>query len=236
MRDDFLESNLIYASENILERRRKILRTARTLVAQHGYDGFGMRDLCEAAKVAPQTVYKAFESKERLVALSIREHFTSFIDRQTYRHAPTTLNGVIERLIVSDNHMGASKTYVAAITALHFSQTADQDLQQAARLHVVRTISPWAVELEQLALLRTGLGPDAFVSDIMGQLFWATLRWCRGELGRKAFLREKLRAVLVYAAGSTLKGARREAEQRLAQLLDDELSRSALRTKGAVPP
>ena len=92
--DPVLNENLTYGSPKIFERRRRILETARLLIAERGYDGFGIRELCERASVAPQTVYKAFESKERIIALAIRHHFQLFAKQQAYHFDKASLEGV----------------------------------------------------------------------------------------------------------------------------------------------
>ncbi|MBP8235469.1 MAG: TetR/AcrR family transcriptional regulator, partial [Rhizorhabdus sp.] len=117
LNESLLSQNLVYSSPRIFERRRRILEEARQLVSECGYEGFGIRELCLRAQVAPQTVYKAFGNKERLVTLAIRQHFESFAEHQKFFFPRTTLNGVIERIIVSDAGTRASREYVAALVA-----------------------------------------------------------------------------------------------------------------------
>lgn len=233
MGEPILQSNLVYASENILNRRRRILLTARSLVAKHGYDGFSIRELCREARVAPQTVYKAFESKERLVALSIREHFTTFIANQRYKHEPHTLKGVVERLVVSDSHMSDHREFVVTIVALHFSSTADADLRDAARLHFLVTIEPWASALEKREELWPGIDACSFVNDVANLMFGVSLEWCRGRFSGARFIREKLRVLLVYTVGATTGATRKEAELLLRDVCDAGKAWTTIRSNGA---
>src|SRR6202011_1710158 len=103
------------SSPRIFERRRRILAVTRELIAIQGYDGFSIRELCSRANVAPQTVYKAFENKERLVSLAVRDHFSSFIQSHRSIHHAASLSGVIERVIVSDLNMRDMRPFVLAI-------------------------------------------------------------------------------------------------------------------------
>jgi len=217
--ESILNDNLVYSSPRIFERRRRILKTTRDLIATHGYDGFSIRLLCQEANVAPHTVYKAFESKERLVALSIRHYFLSFIESRTFVHDKATLQGVIERLIVSDRHMHDSREFVIAIVALYFSQTADTDLQVAARMNILSTLQPWAVALRERGHLRVGVSIDSFVHSIVGLLFIVSMEWCRGNVSNEDFIIEKLQATLTFASGATRGAGRKEIDFYLSDLL-----------------
>lgn len=227
--DSVLNDNLVYSSPKIFERRRRILSTTRDLIAQRGYDGFNIRELCQQAKVAPQTVYKAFESKERLIALAIRQHFTSFIEAHTFRHEAGSLTGVIERLIVSDRHMHGSREFAVALVSIFFSQTADKDLQVAARLNILITLQPWAEALSKRGDLRAGLTVDAFVEAIVALLFNASLEWCRGNLSSEKFLNLKLLRLLTFASGATRGAGRKEIDRHIDDLLGERTILAGLR-------
>lgn len=231
--ESILNDNLVYSSPKIFERRRRILDTTRDLIAKYGYDGFSIRVLCQEANVAPHTVYKAFESKERLVALSIRQHFLSFIESRTFTHDKATLEGVIERVIVSDNHMHDSREFVIAIVALYFSPTADTDLQVAARMNILVTLQPWALALRERGHLRVGVSIDIFVHSIVGLLFIVSMEWCRGNVSTEDFIIEKLQAILTYASGATRGAGRKEIDLYLSDLLGKRQLIGALQTEVA---
>lgn len=217
--ESILNENLVYSSPRIFERRRRILEATRELIAKHGYDGFSIRVLCQQAGVAPHTVYKAFESKERLVALSIRQHFSSFEESRTLIYDRATLPGVIERVIISDNHMHDAREFVNAIVAIYFSQTADRDLQVAARMNILVTLQPWVTNLRESGHLRVGMSVDGVVNAIVSMLFHISLEWARGEITNEQFLFEKLQAVLTYASGAARGGGRKEIDLYLSDLL-----------------
>ncbi|MGW4636837.1 TetR/AcrR family transcriptional regulator [Nocardia sp. NPDC004415] len=59
-------------------RRKQLLALAEALLVEHGYDGFSIEDLCQAAGVSRPVVYEHFGSKERVylaVLRSVREEF-----------------------------------------------------------------------------------------------------------------------------------------------------------------
>lgn len=54
------------------ERRARIQKAARELVAKRGYDGLTMRDLAEAAHVAVPTLYNLFGSKDSILVAELQ--------------------------------------------------------------------------------------------------------------------------------------------------------------------
>ncbi len=59
----------------LLERRRNMLRAARSLLAKVGYDDVTLTGLAEAAGVTTPTLYKAFGDMENLIAEAVLEDF-----------------------------------------------------------------------------------------------------------------------------------------------------------------
>lgn len=57
--------------EHKAERRERIARVARRLVAERGYDGLTMRELARAARVAVPTLYNLFGSKDAILVAEL---------------------------------------------------------------------------------------------------------------------------------------------------------------------
>ncbi|HEU5060943.1 MAG TPA: TetR/AcrR family transcriptional regulator [Kofleriaceae bacterium] len=57
--------------EHKAERRERIARVARALVAERGYDGLTMRDLARAARVAVPTLYNLFGGKDAILVAEL---------------------------------------------------------------------------------------------------------------------------------------------------------------------
>ncbi len=53
------------------DRRRRIQRAARKLVAERGYEGLTMRDLARAARVSVPTLYNLFGSKDAILVAEL---------------------------------------------------------------------------------------------------------------------------------------------------------------------
>jgi AcrR family transcriptional regulator len=57
--------------EHKAERRARILRAARQLLGERGYDGLTMRELARAARVAVPTLYNLFGSKDAILVAEL---------------------------------------------------------------------------------------------------------------------------------------------------------------------
>jgi AcrR family transcriptional regulator len=214
-----LTDNLIYGSPRIFERRRRILEEAHKLIADNGFEKFRMRELCKRAEVAPHTIYKAFGSKERLIALALRHQFESFATKHPLKYPRRSLQGALERVIVGHATMLTMKEYVKAVTSIHFSLTADDELRQAASYNVVLTLRPWTLALQRQGHLRSGLTAEDMVDQILRLKFTTSLEWCRGAISDAEFLDGKIFAVLSVAAGFTRESGNDEINTYLTDFL-----------------
>lgn len=211
--------NLTYSSAKMFARRRKMLEEARVLIEDSGYDGFTIRDLCKRAKVSPQTVYRAFESKERLAALSIRHFYDSFEEVHSYVHAATSLEGVLERLIVNHHSMSDVRQYVTAIVSIYFTPSMDAELRMAASHRITTTLKPWITSMWESGGIRRGISEDQILRSIVSLLFAISVDWCSGDLSDDEFLDSKLEGLLTYAMGATRGAAHTHVREYLVDLL-----------------
>ena len=76
-----------YISDSILERRRRMLDVAKTMIAEGGPDAFTIRDLGRRAGVSVTTIYATYGDKQGLIAAAIQDYYDSL----PLAHAPPTL-------------------------------------------------------------------------------------------------------------------------------------------------
>jgi AcrR family transcriptional regulator len=67
--------------EHKAERRARIGKAARKLVAERGYDGLTMRELAQAARVAVPTLYNLFGSKDAILMAELERHAREYAAR-----------------------------------------------------------------------------------------------------------------------------------------------------------
>lgn len=214
-----LTDNLVYGSRRIFERRLRILEETQKLIAEIGFEKFRMRELCKRAEVAPHTIYKAFGSKERLIALAIRHQFETFETKYPLKYPRRNLQGVLERVIIGHATMLGMKEYVKAVTSIYFSLTVDDDLREAAGYNVILTLLPWAKAVQQQGHLRDGVTADDLVNQIIRLKFTISLDWSRSGISDETFLEKKILAVLTSASGLTQGEGYEEIDRHLTDFL-----------------
>jgi len=62
-------------TEHKLARRAAILKTARQMIAEKGYEAITVRDLAAACRVSVPTLYNQFGGKDQVLAAAIEDHF-----------------------------------------------------------------------------------------------------------------------------------------------------------------
>jgi len=112
-----------YISDSILERRRRMLEVAKTMIAEGGPEGFTVRELGRRAKVSVTTIYATYGDKEGLIAAAIQDYYDSLPvarARQT-----TSLPGLLAAANLARDAVLANKPYARQYAELYFSGTLD---------------------------------------------------------------------------------------------------------------
>ena len=211
--DLYVISGMSSSSPAMFERRRRILQEARRLIGRGHPESFSVRDLCDRAGVAPNTLYNAFGSKENVMALAITQYFEEFYQVVEFEHPPEGFAGVIERELATTVRDLAIPNYVTAVTALYFSSS-DRALRTALVAIAGRAYLPWLRELQMKRQLEAGVALDRVVCNLSHLLYALVRDWRVGVLTDETFITARLDASLCYLAG-VLRGAARKAVREL---------------------
>lgn len=195
--------SLIYKSDNIYERRRRILREARKMIAEGGLEGFSVRELCSRADIAQKTLYNAFGSKENVIALAIRQYMTDFNERAKLRFDAATLDGRLERLIKVHSRNLQIRPYTTAIMAVYNSPTAAGEIRKAIRAVSEAGARPLAQHLEETKSLLPGVTAESFVYLQTSTVYSVLMDWCVGDLPDGELVDRVCEVFLMLVVGTT---------------------------------
>jgi AcrR family transcriptional regulator len=68
-----------------IERRKAVLRTVRDHLEQYGFDGVTIREVAQAARVSPSTLYEIYGSKEALIWTAVSDNLRDLaIEEERY--------------------------------------------------------------------------------------------------------------------------------------------------------
>lgn len=218
-------NTLVYASPLIQERRRRILKETRRLIAQKGLANFSVRELCQQADIAQRTLYNHFSSKERAAAIAIKEAFDEIRYHVHFKTEATTIEGMIDRAIAINTRNLRAKNYALAVVTIYFSPSTSDDVWEVLQKMGTSGIT---VLLESLAA-RGQIAPWADIEEVAltfsNTSFAIINEWCLGRLSDAAYIRRIVDALLLLLCG-TCQGEARETAKRILE---------GIRQTGALP-
>ncbi len=191
---------LLYFSPMIIARRRRLLKEARHMIAEDGIDGFSIRKLCQRAGVAQRTLYNAFQNKDRLIALAIREAFDEFQAYVRTGTDPGSLSGLITRTIAINRRNFRVRNYTKAVCAIYFAPTTPRDVWQTLQDMSLRANGEWLQR--RRADIHPWIDLDHFAHS-MANVQYATINdWCLGRLTDDEYLPRLAENMLLLIIGA----------------------------------
>jgi len=227
---------LIYKSDNIFERRRRILREARKLISEAGFDGFSVRELCARAGIAQKTLYNAFGNKANVIALAIRQSMSDFNDRTTFRFDPRTLEGCLEKMIKVHSRNIGVRPYTTAIMAVYNSPTAEHAVREAIQHISVDSLRPFVEALDMRNELASGVSSERFIYFVTTETYAILSDWCLGDLPDDLLVDRTSEAFLILVCGCVAGPTQKEALRWLEDLRAARPGWMALRKMAEVAP
>ncbi|MGE3301920.1 MAG: TetR/AcrR family transcriptional regulator [Hyphomonadaceae bacterium] len=199
------------SSNAMFERRRRILREARRIIAGEGLDALNIRDLCRRADVATRTIYNAFGSKENVVALAIRDYFDSFQNRLVFETDPASFEGAYEHLITTTLRNLEIPNFLRAVAALYFSPTIHANIRGVLVEIAGRSVRPWIAAMKAQRQLERGIDVERLIVDLSHAQYAIVHEWGLGALSDSEFVRRAVGVVLLHLAGALRVPARAQA-------------------------
>jgi AcrR family transcriptional regulator len=206
---------MVYSSAAITERRKRILKEARHLIAEYGAEGFGIRELGRRANVAQRTLYNAFLNKDRIIALAIREAYDEANVRTRYETSPTTLDGILDRLISINQRNFKAKNYTKAVAALYFSPTTSEDIVRSLRDMAFFNLRLWLDQVELQNEFSPWVRRQELELNLVNTEYSVINDWARGLIADEDYIRRLLESILIITVGATLGRTREHAVRNL---------------------
>lgn len=208
-----VELGLVYSSPAIHERRRRILDETRKMIAERGLADFSMDEIGQRAGVAKRTLYNAFQTKERMIAIAIHEYFQSYLAHIPFGAPIGSVRRNVERLIFMIQRDLQIRNYVSAIVSIYFSADADSDIWKTMHSMSVEPNLQWILPLKAKRQLQPWVDAERLADDLV-RVAYATLNdWCRKRIDDEHILFHFVCACLTVAAGATRGAARKEIEE-----------------------
>ena len=209
---------LLYSSPLILDRRRRLLKEARHMIAEDGLENFSVRKLCIRAGVAQRTLYNAFHNKDRVIALAIREAYDEFNTHVKYKTDRNTLTGVLDRAISINRRNFRVRNYTRAVVAIYFGPGTSRDVWETLQDMSLNRILEWMNALGEQEALQPWVNIPHFAETMANVQYSVINDWCLGRISDAHYLQRLIEAMLLLIIGSVRGEVREEAETFLADL------------------
>lgn len=203
---------LLYSSPLIIERRKRLLREARQMIAEDGLEGFSVRQLCRRAGVAQRTLYNAFQNKDRVIALAIREAYDDFNKNVRYRTDANTLAGVLDRTIAINRRNFKVRNYTKAVVSIYFGPGTPRDVWETLRDMSVNAIHEWLMIMQARNELRSWVHAYHFATAMANVQYSVINDWCLDRLSDEEYLPRLAESMLLLLIGAVQGKVRDEAE------------------------
>ena len=189
-------------TENRLARRAAILRTAREMIAERGYEAITIRELAEACRVSVPTLYNQFGGKDKLLAAAIEDHFGG--GRENVRIL-TELAG-LERIFailefIAEQFLvepGFHRRLLEAFSSLESTQ----DVQVSITASLANEISSELEFMREQEALANWVDVELLSGQVTTAFVSATVIWGSGQIEN-----EQLQASIEYGTGLVLLAA-----------------------------
>jgi AcrR family transcriptional regulator len=225
-----------YKSDSILERRERILRVARKMIAQSGVAELSVRELCARAGIAQKTLYNAFGSKDHVITLAVQQYTQEFNNSVYYKFPRNSLEGQIERMIKVHSRNTQLRSYTTAIMSVYNSSQSDRELRKAARLMSTNSYKPFIDMLNEEKGLQANVTPEHIIAYITTNTYAILTDWCIGEIEDQLLVERVCEGFLMIVAASTRGKHKSEAERWLSDLRNKRASWMTFRKMAEVEP
>lgn len=225
-----------YKSDSIMERRERILRVARKMIAQSGVAELSVRELCARAGIAQKTLYNAFGSKDHVITLAVTQYTQEFNNSVYYKFPRKTLEGQIERMIKVHSRNTQLRSYTTAIMSVYNSAQSDRALRNAVRLMSTNAYKPFVEMLDEEKGLQTKVTPEHITAYLTTNTYATLTDWCIGDIEDQLLVERVCEGFLMIVAASTRGKHKAEAEQWLHDLRNSRPSWMTFRKMAEVEP
>ncbi|KQZ73757.1 hypothetical protein ASE06_15580 [Sphingopyxis sp. Root214] len=225
-----------YKSNRILERRDRILRVARKMLAESGAEELSVRELCKRAGIAQKTLYNAFGSKDHVITLAVQQYTSKFTSSVVYKFPQDTLDGQIERLIKIHSRNTQLRAYTTAIMSVYNSPHSDRELRNTVREMSIRSYGPFIEFLAAEKALRPGVEVDHILASLTTSTYSNLTDWCIGDIADDKLVERVCEGFLMIISSSTDGDPQKMAVRWLSDLREAEPSWRMFRRMAEVEP
>jgi AcrR family transcriptional regulator len=191
--------------ENKAERRDRILRAARKLVAERGYDGLTMRDLARAARVSVPTLYNLFGGKDQILGAEL-EAAAGRVASQLPTGGTSFFARGMAAFEAGMRVVEESPEFYRALMKLFLTSPETTEVRHRTEYGYIAIMAANLTAARAAGQLAEWAEPEIAARHMFGAYVCAMMGWGAGELDDEQFRLAALSGVC-HVMGSVARGA-----------------------------
>jgi len=216
--------------EHKAERRARIGKAARKLLAERGYEGLTMRDLANAARVAVPTLYNLFGSKDAILVAELEAHARDYAARfprgngSFFSRAMAAFDAGMQ--LIED-----SPELYRASMQMFMTSPESRDMQHRLEDGYIAIMAGNLAAAKAAGQLADWADPPLVARHLFAQYMCTFIAWGIGELDLPTFRAAALSGLCHILVGVARGEFARDVEAKLRSLPKLEISREVPRAK-----
>lgn len=192
-------------SPRVLERRDRIIRKTRELVAARGIEPLAIRDLAEECGVAVATLYNQFGSREGVIGAALQADFQGRFEPLSERTKNLSPAEQLDVRITTATKaiLGELREYTRSVMFFYFHHTPHPALRAAIHDFAVSDFRHIVEEIDRRGDLEPWVDVQAFADDIITQNYALLMKWAQGHIRDRELRSRCIRAIGASFIGIT---------------------------------
>ena len=188
-------------TKNMARRRDTILREARTMIAESGFDALTIRNLAKRAGLTVPTIYNLIGGKSDILAAIIRDIVEQLQIIQSRADGKTVEETFAKQINDLSDHFATDEAfYKAAFIAGDRSGLFEQSSQEGIFAHFLKQPIEACAAAEKQKLLRGNIPPEVLGLQIYGCYRLARQDWANGYFDLNGFRKQALTGIFLCLA------------------------------------
>lgn len=200
---------------------RRVIETAKRMIAKGGIEKLTIRRLAKASGVAPATLYNRFVDKETLISIVVVDHYEREV-REGFVSGGAPADEPLERLRSGLKSLARTchdhPAFIRAVVGMYYSLAGRRDMPNTMYRSLHDTLSALLAQMQEKKLLQDWASADAACAEICERCFSCIHQLIIGELPDRNFVDH-----LTFGAFSILLGVSRDPQRRQIQETLEEL-------------
>src|SRR6185436_16159065 len=173
--------------EHKAERRARILKAARALIAERGYDGLTMRDLAGASRVSVPTLYNLFGGKQAILLGELEATFAAVV--ASIENVPE--GNVVARALATcdagNADLLAVPRYSRELILLFLTSPDTAPLRRASAQRYVELMAEVLRDGQAAGEIHEWIEPLVLARSMFAHYQLVMIEWARGEIDSDQF-------------------------------------------------